>query len=148
MAMPSQPSFAQAAWKSAGKPPSLSRRSQYSSGKREQSLPIASRMRSCSGVREKSIRLPFPSFPPPRELRDAERDEDERPPVAQQLAQLPPLDEVEVVREEEQPQHDQHDRPDDAVASVCHAASLNGDRPRSSHLGDLGVVEAEPDQDL
>src|SRR5688572_31975326 len=56
MAMPSQPSRAKASWKSAGKPPSRSRLAQYSSSKRAQSFAIASRMRSCSGLRLKSKR--------------------------------------------------------------------------------------------
>src|SRR5437879_12349122 len=55
MAMPSQPSRASAWWKSAGKPPSRSRSSQYSSPKRVHSFAMASRMRSCSAENEKSI---------------------------------------------------------------------------------------------
>src|SRR2546430_12814515 len=55
MAMPSQPSRASSWWKPAGKPPSRSRSSQYSSPKRVHRFAMASRMRSCSAENEKSI---------------------------------------------------------------------------------------------
>src|SRR5689334_20454136 len=56
MQMPSQPASASALWKSAGKPPSLSFFSQYSSSKRVQILATASRIDSWLAVSAKSMR--------------------------------------------------------------------------------------------
>src|SRR5262245_66497436 len=53
--MPSQPCSAKARWKSCGKPPSRSRASQYSSGKRAQIFSIAARIACCSAEKENSM---------------------------------------------------------------------------------------------
>src|SRR4029453_8551523 len=53
--MPSQPCSAKARWKSSGKPPSRSRASQNSSGKRAQIFSIAARIACCSVEKEKSM---------------------------------------------------------------------------------------------
>src|SRR5688572_12980261 len=55
--MPSQPSRAMAWWKSSGKPPSVSRFSQYAASNFAQILSIAARMASCSSEKEKSMAL-------------------------------------------------------------------------------------------
>src|SRR4030095_1170396 len=101
---------ASAGWSSAGKPPASSplseawsRSSQYSSGKRVQSFAIASRMRCCCSERPESILSPLP-----RQSRGAERDEDERPPGADDVLQLGEPEIPEVVGEEEESHHDQH----------------------------------------
>src|SRR5262245_11896352 len=114
IAMPSQPSRAIAWWKSAGNPPSRSRRSQYSSSKRVQSFAIASRMRCCSSESPKSTLFPLLHQPD-----DPERDEDEGPPRADDVPELGEPEIAQVVREEEEPEHDEHDRPDE-VAPVRH----------------------------
>ena len=94
-------------------------------GKRVQSFAIASRMRCCSSVREKSILSSCAGSAARRRWRSGSAATRWRGSCAAR-----PTEVAEVAGEEQQPHHDQHDRPDDAIASLCHSQPAQPARRR------------------